>query len=355
MNKTAGTKGGATRKSPPPARGRSREVTPKVPLEYVLPMKPILVDTLPTDPTGWLYEIKFDGFRVIALKTGASVELWSAAHKPLLFPAVAAAVAELPCEDAILDGEIVAVDAQGRSSFQLLQNSREDQAGAPICLYLFDLLHLDGVDLRAQDTVTRKARLGALLARGPHNDRLRLSADLAGDPAHIMDAVQRLGLEGVVAKRRDAAYHTGVRSPNWHKVKLATEQDFVIGGFTRPEGTRRYFGALLVGYYRGGKLQYAARVGTGFDMAALARLHGTFLPLRQETCPFVNLPAREAGRWGQGITPAKMKLCTWIKPTLVSRVKFAQWTDDGALRHPVFLGLRNDRVPRQVEREAPLG
>ena len=323
------------------------------PAEYVAPMKPILVGGLPPDPALWLYEIKFDGFRVIALKNGETVELWSAAHKPLKFPGIAAVVASLPCRDAVVDGEIVALDPEGRSSFQLLQNSQDATADAPICLYAFDLLHLDGEDLRKLDTVTRKARLAALVARAPRDDRLRLSTGLEGAPARILDAVKQLGLEGIVAKSRGAAYLAGSRNPLWQKVKILTEQDFVIGGYTAPEGTRKYFGSLLVGIYEKGGLHFVAKVGSGYSSSLLERLYRMFQPMKRAGCPFVNLPVARLGRWGQGITPAKMKLCTLIEPTLVCKVRFTEWTGDGALRHPVYLGLRDDRDPRQVHRDAP--
>ncbi len=325
-----------------------------LPAVYVSPMKPVPVGKLPLDAALWLYEIKFDGYRVIALKNAGAVELWSGSQKPLNFPALAQAVAELPCHNATLDGEIVALDAAGRPSFQLLQNAAGGVAAdTTICLYLFDLLHIDGEDLRSLDTVERKARLTRLLDRAPADDRLRLSANLDGDPVAILAAAGQLGLEGVVAKSRTARYLAGVRGPLWQKVKIVAEQDFVIGGYTAPEGGRKYFGALLVGYYAGEKLQFAARVGSGFSDALLERLHRSFQPMRRAGCPFVNLPVRQAGRWGQGITPAKMRLCTWIEPTLVCRVRFAEWTEDGGLRHPVFLGLRDDKTASEVQREPP--
>ena len=190
-----------------------------------------------------------------------------------------------------------------------------------------------------------------MLAKSDGDHRVRLSANLGGSADRILEAARQLGLEGIVAKRRDATYVEGARGGGWQKLKLASEQEFVIGGYTEPEGSRKHFGSILVGYYRGKELVYAAKAGSGFTDSALARFHELFQAYRRPTCPFVNLPVQEAGRWGQGITPQKMKRCTWLEPVLVCQVRFAEWTLDGGLRQPIFLGMREDKDPRSVVRE----
>ena len=325
--------------------------TGRAEVAFLEPMKPKLVAALPAGP-GWLLELKFDGYRAIALKSGSSVSLLSRNQKPLNFPEIAEAVAALPCEVAIFDGEIVAVDEQGRPSFQLLQ-AREQGDPAPILYYLFDLVRLDGADLRNEPLTERKHRLAALLrdASGP----LRFSSDLPGSPETVLEQIRGRGLEGVVAKRAASVYEPGRRSGAWVKVKCVNEADLVIGGYTPPGGSRKYFGSVLTGYYEGKQLRFAGKAGTGFDERMLATLHRRFQEMRIPQCPFVDLPSKSAGRWAQGITPAQMKQCAWVRPELVCRVKFTEWTRDGKLRHPVFLGLREDIPASSVKREEPAG
>ncbi len=338
---------------PPPTPGvRVRRQAVALP-EFIAPMKPLLVAELPPDTEQWLYEIKFDGYRALALKGGDEVELWSASKKPLNFPTVAAAVAGLSCTRAVLDGEVVALDDQGRPSFQLLQNSGDASTELRLCYYVFDLLQLEGRDLRKLPVTERKALLGQLLDGQSAGGMLRFSASLEGEPARLVAEVRRVGLEGLLAKRRDSVYEAGRRSANWQKFRLVSEQEFVIGGYSQPEGSRKYFGALLVGYYEAGELVFAAKVGTGFSAALLQKLHGQFQALRRDKCPFVNLPEKSAGRWGAGITASKMRLCTWLEPELICQVKFSEWTFEGGLRQPVYLGMRDDKPPREVVRERP--
>jgi bifunctional non-homologous end joining protein LigD len=216
---------------------------------FIAPMKPTLVDALPPDAAQWLYEIKFDGYRALALKGGQTVELWSASRKPLHFPDIAAALAGLPGESAVLDGEVVALDEQGRPSFQLLQNAADTSQAPVLCYYVFDLLQLEGRDLRKLPVTERKALLAKLLAGEPPGGILRFSASLDGEPARLVEAIRRLGLEGILAKHRASIYETGRRSAAWQKFRLLNEQEFVIGGYTEPGGSRKHFGALLVVYY----------------------------------------------------------------------------------------------------------
>ena len=167
----------------------------------------------------------------------------------------------------------------------------------------------------------------------------------------MLSEVKRLGLEGLIAKQPASKYEVGRRSGAWVKLKCVNEQEFVIGGYTPPKGSRDHFGALLVGYYERGKLIFASKVGSGYTQASLRQLFNTFKPLRRETCPFVNLPTRRTGRFGQGITASEMTLCTWLEPRLVAQIRFTEWTSDGGLRHPVFLGLREDKRAKEVTRE----
>jgi bifunctional non-homologous end joining protein LigD len=162
------------------------------------------------------------------------------------------------------------------------------------------------------------------------------------------------GLEGLIAKRSDSKYETGRRSGAWLKFKWTAEQEFVIGGYSAPRGSRKHFGAVLVGYYEGKKLRFASKVGTGFDQRTLKDLYGRFQKLVGSDCPFVNLPEL-AGRFGRGLTRAEMKRCTWLEPKLVCQIRFAEWTRDGHLRQPAFLGLREDKQPEEVVREKPAG
>lgn len=320
--------------------------------EGVEVMKPVLVESVPDDPQRWLYEMKFDGYRGLALKQGDQVSLISATGKALKFPDVAASISALACGTAVLDGEIVALDGEGRPSFQLLQNARDGKVSAPICYYAFDLLQLEGKILRNLPLTERKAQLSRLLAASPPDEAVRFSANLEGDPAKLLAAIRRLGLEGVIAKERASKYEPGRRSGVWKKVKVVNEQEFVIGGYTPPEGSRKHFGSVLLGYHQAGKLQFAAKAGSGFTAKSLKEFYDLFQPLRCGKCPFVNLPAANEGRWGQGLTAAKMRLCTWLEPKLVCQVRFSEWTSDGGLRHPVFLGLREDKAANDVVRES---
>ena len=316
-------------------------------------MKARLESELPRSDD-WLFEVKLDGIRAVAIKDGNRVQLYSRLPRELSaeYPEIIEALRGLPAKQFVADGEIVALDAQGRSSFQLLQNRRRHPSQShAILYYLFDLLNLDGHDLKAVPLVQRKHILEKLLkhASGP----LRPSASLGGPAAAIWKSVQRHRLEGLIAKQACSAYEPGQRSGAWLKIKTQTEQEFVIGGYTPPEGTRKFFGALIVGYYSGRDLLFASRVGTGFDFATLRSLYDRFQPLRTTVCPFANLPTRREGRSGQGFTASEMKRCVWLEPKLVGQVRFMEWTRDDNLRQPVFLGLREDKKPAEVVRETP--
>jgi bifunctional non-homologous end joining protein LigD len=265
------------------------------------------------------------------------------------YPEVTAALEKLKCRNAVLDGEIVAVDAAGRSRFQLLQN-RGAAAGRPVIIYyVFDLMHLDGRSLLALPLERRRKKLAAL-ARS-FAPPVQLSPVFRVEPAALLQAARKQGLEGIIAKMPDSPYESGRRSGAWVKCKVVAEQEFVIGGFTPPQRSREHFGAILIGYYQGRKLLYAGKVGSGFGGALLASLHAGFMRRSRATCPFANLPIARKPRFGSGMNPREMAKITWLKPDLVAQVKFAEWTHDGMLRQPVFLGLRRDKPARQVGRE----
>ncbi len=318
--------------------------------EFVPPMKAKLADAPPASGD-WIYELKFDGYRALALKDGAEARLLSRNEKDFTtrFPEIADAVAQLPCKGAILDGEIVALDAEGRPSFQLLQQSELSKERPALCFYIFDLLEMEGEDLRGEPLSERKRRLEKL-AEGA-GDPIRFSANIDGDPKRLLAEVKKLGLEGLIGKRRDSRYESDKRSGAWIKLKCLNEQEFVIGGFTEPKGARDWFGALLVGYHEQGELLFAAKVGTGFSAKLLKALHEQFQPLRREACPFSNLPTKRKGRWGQGITRSEMSACTWLEPELVCQVRFTEWTGDNGLRHPAFIGMRDDKPALKIVRE----
>jgi bifunctional non-homologous end joining protein LigD len=327
--------------------GSPRRVAP---LKFVEPMKARLADSPPAGD--WTYEIKFDGFRALALKNAAGTRLLSRNEKDLVekFPEVAAAVAALGVDDAIIDGEIVALDDQGRSSFQLLQAYELGDAKPPLHYYVFDLLRLNGESLVDLPLAERKARLKKLLGRKAAGV-IRYSASLGSDVAALLKQAQSVGLEGLIGKRTDSPYEIGRRSGAWIKLKLHHEQEFVIGGYTPPAGSRTHFGALLIGVHQGKKLLFTAKVGTGFNHALLRALHDRFQKLLRDECPFDNLPETKTSRYGQTITASVMKTCRWLKPVLVCQVRFSEWTRDGSLRQPVFLGLREDKDAADVVRE----
>jgi bifunctional non-homologous end joining protein LigD len=321
-------------------------------LPFIAPMKATLVAEPPTRGE-WLYELKFDGYRVVALKSGQSVRLMSRNEKEFTarYSEITEAVADLNVREAILDGEIVALDREGRPSFQLLQALEIGSARPKLAFYLFDLLRLNGKNLTKRPLIERREHLHRILDETA--DPIRFSATIKGDPQRLLDEVRRRGLEGLIGKEAHSEYEPGRRSRSWIKLKCIREQEFVIGGFTPPEGARKHFGALLVGVYEGKSLRFAGKVGTGFNAAMLRTLHQHMKAIEQSKCPFADLPARTQGRWSQNITPREMKLCKWVKPELVCQVRFTEWTDDGKLRHPAFIGLRQDKLAHQVIREKP--
>jgi bifunctional non-homologous end joining protein LigD len=314
-------------------------------------MKARLSDRLP-DSEEWVYEIKFDGFRALALKDGSEVRLISRNNRDLgaKFPAILSAVRKLPFRQLLLDGELVALDHQGRSSFQLLQGGGDPPRSiAGLFFYVFDLLNVNGRDTTSLPLMERKALLKTLIAgKDKSLDCFRYSEILTGEVSQLNKIMREMGLEGLIAKKRGSVYESGSRTGAWVKFKWSHEQEFVIGGYSDPEGSRPFFGSVLVGFYEDDKLTFAGKVGTGFNTALLRTLYERFQKIRSEHCPFANLPER-----GGVIGPSQMRICKWIKPSLVCQVRFTEWTRDDHLRQPVFLGLREDKNPREVVKEIP--
>jgi bifunctional non-homologous end joining protein LigD len=323
---------------------------------FIEPMKAKLVEKAPA--TGdWIYELKFDGFRAIAVKIDKKVSLFSRNEKKLdaRFPEIVDAVEKLPVNECVIDGEIVALDEKGRSSFQLLQAHEMEGKKSPLYFYAFDLLQLEGKNLMSLPLEARKKALEQVCAGA--GETIRFSGAIGGDPRALLDEVKRRGLEGIIGKQRGSVYEPGRRSGAWIKLKCVAEQEFVIGGYTPPQGARKYFGAILVGYYENknkegdNRLKFAGKVGTGFTTKTLSMLHKKFQAERRDDCPFVDLPHKTAGQWSQNITPSMMKKMHWINPVFVAEIKFAEWTRDQKLRAPVFLGLRDDKKAAEVVRE----
>jgi bifunctional non-homologous end joining protein LigD len=296
------------------------------------PMKAVLSDERFSDPA-WIFERKLDGIRGLASRQGSEVRLLSRTGRELngSYPELAEAIRRDPADDFLVDGEIVAFE-EGRTSFSRLQRRGHDRVA--VYLYLFDVLHLAGHDTTALPVRSRKKLLRRALGF-PGNLRYLPHRNRDGE-ALFRDACQR-GLEGLIAKRADSPYVHG-RSRDWLKLKCAHEQELVIGGFTAPRGSRTEFGALLVGYYEDGRLRYAGKVGTGFDLRTLADLGERMRSLERDSPPFVDVHPIPAGT-------------RWVEPELVAQIAFTEWTRDRRLRHPRFLGLRDDKPVREVVRE----
>lgn len=310
--------------------------------------KPQLATLSSRVPEGdsWIHELKFDGYRILAHINGTGkVRLITRNDNDwtVRFGVVANAVADLPLQSAILDGEVVSLDANGVSNFQKLQNSLKTGDSASLVYYVFDLPYLEGYDLTDVPLVKRKELLaGVLLATNPDNDGvIRYSDHIQGQGADVLQQACSAAMEGIVAKRADSAYHQ-FRSPDWLKVKCMKQQEFVIGGYSKPQGSRVGFGALLLGYYDKGQLFYAGRVGTGFTTQTLKQLAAELKGRQIEQSPFTN-----------SMTSAERRGVTWVKPQLVGEVEFTEWTSDGRLRHPSFHGLREDKPAKDVAREKP--
>jgi bifunctional non-homologous end joining protein LigD len=325
----------------------------KLTIKFIAPMKAKFVKS-PPDGNDHEIEIKFDGYWTRAFKNGNETQLLSRNEKDFneKFPTIVEAVRELKTKEAEIDGEIVALNEKGISKFELLQAYELGEKRPPLFFYAFDLLRLNGKDLTRLPLIERKAQLKKIL--GNQSGLIRYSASLGDDAKRLLKLAKKAGLEGLVCKRKDSLYEAGERSGAWVKLKFHKEQEFVIGGFTNPEGSRQHFGALLLGVYDKGKLKFCGKVGTGFDVKLLKSLNSQFQGIAQDECPFSNLPEKRSGRFGAGITAAEMKRCHWVEPKIVCQIKFAEWTRDEKLRQPVFLGLREDKEASQVVHEKAL-
>ena len=313
-------------------------------LTFVPPMAARVVHTLP-EGDDWMYEVKFDGYRALLMKEGREVRIRSRNNKDLThaYPSIAAAARQLDADRAIVDGEIVALDAGGRPSFQALQH-RGAHPGHALVFYAFDLLYLDGQDLTAQPLLRRRAQLPQVLGRSG----VLLSIELPGTAGDVVEAVTRLGLEGVIAKRKTSPYTPGDRNNAWVKLKLDRQQEFVIGGYRPgPSG----IDAIVAGYYERKKLRFAAKVRAGFTPHVRREVFAQLTRLRIADCPFVDLPSGKTVHWGGGVTPEQMREMHWVKPQVVAQIRFVEWTADGHLRHAAFLGLRTDKAAEGVQRE----
>jgi DNA ligase D-like protein (predicted ligase) len=316
---------------------------PPAKVAFIESMECLPVAKLPDGP-GWTWEIKLDGYRLEAVKQSGETMLYSRRGNVLnqKFQSIADALKKLP-DSTILDGEVVALDANNRSDFNLLQNFRSAETG--IHYYVFDILMLKAKLLTQLTLDERRAILAKAL---PINDHISLSVVDRGPATHILKFVQKHGLEGVVAKRGDSVYEPGKRSGLWSKHRINQGQEFVVGGYTP---ATQGFDALILGFYRGKDLYFAARVRAGFVPATRREVFAKIKHLKTAKCPFVNLPEQSAGRWGQGLTAEKMKGCVWLNPETVVRIDFAEWTGGDKLRHPQYVSLREDKDPRKVVKE----
>lgn len=297
------------------------------------PMLATLTDA-PFDDQDWVFEDKYDGFRMIAEIERGKVTLYSRNGKIISHSYIEVAKAlEGVKSDAVIDGELVAIGKDGVSHFQLLQNALRHEAKLLYCA--FDLMFEKGIDLRKRPLLERKKRLIAIL---PRDKLIAFSRHRKANGTKFFAEAERKGLEGIMAKRADSLYASGCRTPDWLKIKTAKRQEVVIAGFTAPKRTRPFFGALVLAVRENDIWRYIGHVGTGFSHQTLEELHAKLVKLRAAKSPF----------------PAKVKdeaATTWVKPTLVAEVKFAEWTGKGELRQPVYLGLRSDKNAKDVVRE----
>ncbi len=308
--------------------------------DWVPPQLATLVEQMPTG-TDWMHELKYDGYRILAAVREGHATLWTRNHNEWTakLRQIAEAVEGLGVAEAWLDGEVVSVRPDGSISFQALQNAFDMGSDVNLVYYVFDILHLNGYDLRSAPLKERKQLLAPLLASDT-SKRLRFSDHIEGHGDAVFSEACRRGMEGLVSKRADAPYTAG-RTRSWVKVKCGQRQEFVIGGFTEPSGSRVAFGALLLGVYDGeGQFRYVGRTGTGFTQRSLKSLRRRLTPLEQTKSPFVNPPKG-----------AEARDVHWVKPVVVAEVAFAQWTSDGILRQASFQGLRDDKPATDICKE----
>jgi bifunctional non-homologous end joining protein LigD len=287
------------------------------------------------DDSDWVFEVKWDGYRAVAEVAPGKAKLYSRNLQPFNdhYPPVVEALAKLPGEF-VVDGEVCVLDSRGRSGFQLLQNYLKSGEGN-LVYCVFDVLYRDGRDWRREPLLDRKRELKRLLQKSRF---LQYGDHVAKTGRRFFSAAAQAGLEGVIAKRSTSPYRTGVRSRDWLKIKTHHRQEAVIAGFTEPLGGRQHLGALVLGVFESGKLVYIGHAGGGFDERTLADVYRRLKPLVRRSSPFAEVPKTN--------TPV-----TWVTPKLVCEVAFREWTGDGHMRQPIFIGLRDDKPARQVKRE----
>jgi bifunctional non-homologous end joining protein LigD len=318
---------------------------PAAKLTFVEPMLAKLTNHLPVTD-GWLYEIKLDGYRALAIKKDGRVTLYSRRGNKLnaRFPAIARAFDFLPDNTAI-DGEVVALDEKGRPSFSTLQNSLT--RGGALYFYAFDIVACERKDTRRIALEARRELLESLLENA--FDPVRMSASFADSPARLMAAVRKSGLEGIVAKRPKSLYESGERSGAWLKYKTNKGQELVVGGYKPGSNGFEY---LLVGYYEGNDLLFVAKIKNGFTPLLRRKVAAGFRGLETSRCPFANLPEPKNARRGEALTKEVMKEMRWLRPKLVAQIEFTEWTQANHLRHSKFIALRDDKNARDVRRES---
>lgn len=317
----------------------------KIKAGFIAPMLFLRTDKLP-EGAGWAYEIKLDGYRAVAFKTAGKLQLRSRNDNEfaLRYASVAKALTQLP-DDTVIDGEIVAPDSEGKPSFNALQNYGSGKA--ELIYYVFDVMVLSGKDVTSE-SLSKRRELPEKKVLPKLAEPIRLSPVLNASLAALIRSVKAQGFEGLVGKRLDSKYQSGLRTGASQKMRVNQGQELVIAGYTP---SAKNFDALVIGYYDNGRLMYAARTRNGFTPASRAELFKRIKPLEIEECPFANLPEKKAGRWSAGLTAEKMKECRWLKPQLAGQFEFLEWTDVSHLRHSKFVVLRADKKAKDVVRE----
>ena len=329
-------------KTLPAAPGSRKEAMPTL----INPMLATLTKEAFSDPN-WIFEFKWDGIRAVGFLKNKKVQLVSRNAKEFAFryPELSSLPKWIDAENAILDGEIVALTDKGIPSFQLLQqrmglNAKSEIARlaneSPVVYYVFDLLYCNGFSLMGAELIHRKALLKEIMEE---NEFLRYSDHVIGDGVKLFQKASKLQLEGIIAKHQSSLY-VQKRTRDWLKIKTVLRQEVVIGGYTEPKGSRIRFGSLVVGLYRDSELTYVGHVGGGFNERSLKQVYSFMQPLKQQKSPFLS-------------TPKTNEKVQWIKPALVCEVKFSEWTSDGMMRQPIFMGLRDDKQPAQCVMEVP--
>lgn len=303
----------------------------------IFPQLATLVSEVP-QYDNWIHEIKFDGYRLIAhIKTNVKLITRGQKDWTKKFEIVKKELEKLKLKNTILDGELVVLDKNGHSSFQLLQQALSDESSdVSMIYYVFDLLYYNGYDLTNLGVLARKSLLKQILSKHP-SDIISFSDHVVGNGNALFQKAKKLSLEGIISKEMDSPY-AQKRTKNWLKIKCTNRQEFIVGGFTKPQNSRQYFGSLLIGVYKNKKFIYCGHVGTGFDSNILKQLYELLIPLKMINMPFERVPDAN-------------NVAIWVKPSIVIEVEFTEWTEEGVLRHPAFKGIRQDKPPIEIKRE----